>query len=87
MAREEFLLNLRTAAKFLSPKVQVNGVRLRPEFLERVLRQATIWLTSRAIEGFDAKDYPELRRARATGLLMRSRDSELSRIESIPRPR
>lgn len=60
MARQEFLLNLKTAAGFLSPRVQANGVRLGSEYLERILRRSTIWLTPRALDGFDVADYPDL---------------------------
>jgi hypothetical protein len=60
MTRDEFLLNLRTAAQFLSPTVQVNGIRLDPGYLEDVLRGATIWLTPKAVEGFDPDDFAEL---------------------------
>ena len=60
MARDEFLSNLRTAVRFLAPEVQVNGIRLDPDFLARVLDTNATWLTPKAVEGFDAEDFPEL---------------------------
>jgi hypothetical protein len=60
MAREEFLRNLQTAARFVSPAEQVNGIRLDPQYLATVLRDTTTWLTPIAVEGFDPVDFPEL---------------------------
>jgi Mlc titration factor MtfA (ptsG expression regulator) len=60
MAREEFLLNLRTAARFLSPSVQMNGIRLDPSYIERILSRTPIWLTPGAVEGFSVQDFPDL---------------------------
>jgi hypothetical protein len=60
MAREEFLRNLLTAARVVSPAEQVNGIRLDPEYLASVLRDTTTWLTPTAVEGFDPADFPEL---------------------------
>ena len=60
MARSNFLRNLRTAAGFLSPIAQVNGIRLEENHVADVLRRATIWLTPKAVEGFDPEEFPEL---------------------------
>ena len=60
MAREDFLLNLRTAARFLSPEVHVNGIRLGPEHVGNVLKRALVWLTPKSVEGFDPEDFSEL---------------------------
>ena len=62
MAREEFLLNLRTAAKSLSPEVHVNGIRLDPTHIDNVIARADLWLTPRAVEGFEPGDFPELKK-------------------------
>jgi hypothetical protein len=83
MASEEFLLNLRTAARFLSPSVQMNGIRLDPDYIERVLRRATIWLTPRAVEGFSVQDFPELTSDERTRL-RESVESFLSVARSVP---
>lgn len=57
MAREEFLLSLRTAVGYLA---QTNGVRLDSPHLEELLRRAPNWLTPRAVAGFEAGDFGEL---------------------------
>jgi hypothetical protein len=60
MAREKFLRNLRTAAGFLSPRGQVNGIRLDPHHLAQLLGRSRSWLTPQAVQGFDPDDFPEL---------------------------
>jgi hypothetical protein len=68
MAREEFLQNLLTAARFVSPAEQVNGIRLDPAHRASVLRDTTTWLTPTAVEGFDPEDFPELSSAQRSKL-------------------
>jgi hypothetical protein len=61
MARGEFLTNLRTAVgTFLSPHVQVDGIRLDDEQVARALRESTAWLTGQSVEGFQPQEFPEL---------------------------
>lgn len=60
MARDEFLGNLQLAAGFLSPTVQVNGIRLDTEHLATLLRRSVIWLTPKAVEGFQEEDFEDL---------------------------
>lgn len=55
MALVEFLKNVRTAASFLSPRVNTGDARRDREF-QRVLRGAAIWLTPQAVKGFDSED-------------------------------
>lgn len=58
-SRDAFLSNLRDAVGFLSPRGQVNGIRLGRDYLEAALRRATAWLTPRAVDGFRAEDFPD----------------------------
>jgi len=60
MAKKEFLGNLRTAAGLLSPTIHTNGIRLEEGRLTGLLRRATLWLTRKAVEGFDQDDFPEI---------------------------
>jgi hypothetical protein len=61
-SRDEFLTNLKIAARPLSPTVHADGIRLDPKYLEDLLRRSATWLTPRAVEGFDIKDFSELTR-------------------------
>jgi hypothetical protein len=56
----EFLQNLRTAAKFLSPDVSVTSPSQDATKLGGQLKRAAIWLTPSAVKGFRAKDFAGL---------------------------
>ena len=60
MAREEFLLNLRTAARSVNMTAQTDSPLLSGERLARVLNRCALWLTPGSVAGFDPDDFPEL---------------------------
>ena len=60
MARDEFLSNLRSAASCVDPAYQPNGIRLEGRHVYNLLYRGDMWLTSKAVEGYDATDFPEL---------------------------
>lgn len=55
MSLPEFVLNVKTAAKFLSPTATTDHAPT-PDY-ERTLELADIWLTPNAVRGFDPADF------------------------------
>jgi hypothetical protein len=60
MPKDEFFQSVRTAVRFLAPRVETDSPYLEPEGLERGLANATIWLTPKSVEGFDPADFSDL---------------------------
>jgi hypothetical protein len=61
MARDEFLANLRDAVNaFLSPHIQVDGIRLDDEHVAQALHENSAWLRPRYFEGLNPADFPEM---------------------------
>lgn len=57
MALSDFLTNLRTAAMFLEPKVEFDGPGRDAADFRESLKKADIWLTPKAVDGFDPMDF------------------------------
>ena len=76
--KDEFLTNLKIAARLLSPTVHADGIRLDPKYLENLLRRSTIWLTPRVVEGFDIKVFSEL-----THDARRTLESQVERFQAV----
>jgi len=60
MALQEFWNNVRIGASLIAPQVTADAPRLDPASIESALRRATLWLTPRAVEGFNEADFPFL---------------------------
>jgi hypothetical protein len=60
MAKSEFFSNVRTAVRSLAPRVEADNPYTDSTRLERALRGATVWLTPKAVEGFEIKDFGDL---------------------------
>jgi hypothetical protein len=61
MARQAFLDSVRVARnRFMHPRVPADGPQADRAAAERMLARAAIWLTPRAVKGFNADDFPEL---------------------------
>ena len=69
MALQEFWNNVRIGARLIAPQVVADAPRLDRGSIESALRGATLWLTPRAVEGFDEGGFPvpPPGRARASG--------------------
>src|SRR5271166_6254479 len=52
MALQEFWNNVRIGARLIAPQVVADSRPLDRGFIESTLREATLWLTPRAVEGF-----------------------------------
>ena len=63
MARDEFIQNLRLAAGLISPKVQTTGTELDAGSTSARLARAALWLTPKAVEGFDPDEFNDLHEA------------------------
>jgi hypothetical protein len=58
MALADFLINFSTAARFLAPKVDTDSQLSEDrDRFQKTLERATIWLTPRAVDGFDPDDF------------------------------
>lgn len=57
MSLAEFWSNVRTSARFVSPRATVDSPRLDAGAIESALRRSTLWLTPGAVAGFDAADF------------------------------
>jgi hypothetical protein len=57
MSLKEFWMNVRLAARMTTPIVTADAPRLSSEQIEEILRSAPIWLTPRAVESFDERDF------------------------------
>ena len=72
MALQEFWTNVRIGAGLIAPQVVADSPRWDPESMESALRRATLWLTPRAVEGFDEADFaflPDQERGRLAKLV------------------
>ncbi len=69
MAREEFIDNLRAASRSLPPPRtnRVVGARTDRD-IAVLLRAADLWLTPRAVHGFNVADFPDLSEAQCAEL-------------------
>ena len=70
MAFQDFWSNVRIGASLVAPQV-ADSPRFDRGFFEEKLRNATLWLTPRAVEGFSEADFwflPEAERERLTKL-------------------
>jgi hypothetical protein len=57
MALRDFWIGVRTAAGLPTPEAVANSPRFDAELIERALRKGTLWLTPRAVAGFDEADF------------------------------
>ena len=57
MAIQDFVSNVRTAARLGAPSATVDSPRLDAGRIESLLASADLWLTSRAVSGFDEADF------------------------------
>lgn len=57
MSLREFWISVRTGAKFLLPSATVDSPKLDANRIESMLRGTFIWLTPKAVEGFDESDF------------------------------
>ena len=57
MAKKEFFLSVRTAIRIGASKVELVGVPDSPATTERRLANAALWLTPKAVEGYDPDDF------------------------------
>jgi len=60
MAKQDFLMSLRTARNLFAHRVQTDHPSLDPQKLEGQLSRAAIWLTPSAVKGFDIREFQEL---------------------------
>lgn len=60
MSLEQFWTNVRIGAGLIAPQVIADSPTLDETAIERSLRRATLWLTPRAVEGFQETDFPFL---------------------------
>jgi hypothetical protein len=60
MAREEFLLILRNAARSVNVFAQTDGPSVGEVWLAQALNNYRLWLTPAAVDEFDSDDFPEL---------------------------
>lgn len=57
MSLRDFWISVRTGAGLVSPKATVDSATLDANQMERILRGADLWLTPKAVEGFDEGDF------------------------------
>jgi hypothetical protein len=57
MAFRSFWNSVRTVARMLAPQVVADSPRIDGQSIERALQRATLWLTPRAVDGFDEADF------------------------------
>ncbi|APW59938.1 hypothetical protein [Paludisphaera borealis] len=72
MSLHDFWTNVRMGARLIAPQGFVDAPRLDADDFTRRLRSATLWLTPRAVDGFEEEDFPflpEAERARLTKLV------------------
>jgi hypothetical protein len=58
--KDDFIQNLRLATGSVAPTVQADGIDLDPRLIEARLERAALWLTSKAMEGYDTVDFVDL---------------------------
>lgn len=77
MSKSDFLANFRRARNlFVHGRASTDSRNLDPAAQMRAITRAAIWLTPKAVEGFDAADFPELGPARQTQLADAVREFE-----------
>ena len=72
MALGDFWTNVRTGANFIAPQVTVDAPKLDADAIEHTLQRTTLWLTPRAVAGFNDVDFdflPDAERARLSQLV------------------
>lgn len=57
MSLIDFWTNVKTASGFISPSVEVDSSQLNGNNIQQVITSAVIWLTPRAVQGFDEDDF------------------------------
>jgi hypothetical protein len=72
MALRDFWMSVRMGASSIAPQVTVDAPKLDSSFIERALQGATLWLTPRAVAGFNEADFdflPDPEQARLAQLV------------------
>jgi hypothetical protein len=60
MAREQFIENLRSASRMLSPPTVSSGQDAQVDTrISKILHSSDLWLTPKSVEGFDAADFTD----------------------------
>jgi hypothetical protein len=57
MSLDDFWNNLRIATRLVSPAASVDSPELDAGEIERALRASNLWLTPRAVQGFNVRDF------------------------------
>src|SRR5947209_4671518 len=60
MAKDDFLLSVRTAVGTLLPRVDAEHPYTDREELEGILRRSDLWLSKSAVAGFERDDFNDL---------------------------
>jgi hypothetical protein len=60
MARDKFIANVRRAFSLAGPVIESDSPHANVNSIAVAVRNADLWLTAGAVEGFDPKDFPEL---------------------------
>ncbi|MEX2560735.1 MAG: hypothetical protein WD403_12515 [Pirellulales bacterium] len=79
----EFLLNVRTAARLIAPTAIADSPRLGSAEIEDTLRSAAVWATPRAVEGFDHHEFQFLPSSEQESL-RRSVEGFLNVVRHVP---
>ena len=90
MAINEFVSNVRTAARLGTPVVSVDSQKLDARRIKSLLESADLWLTTRAVSGFDEADFsflPENERAALTEAVHVFRDAAAETPPDGPAPK
>jgi hypothetical protein len=78
MSLNEFWTNVCRGAGPIVPPVVADSPRFDRQSIESALRRATLWLTPRAVDGFDESDFPflgDVERVRLSKLVSDFRDA------------
>ena len=90
MAINEFVSDVRTAARLGTPVVSVDSQKLDARRIKSLLESADLWLTTRAVSGFDEADFsflPENERAALTEAVHVFRDAAAETPPDGPAPK
>ena len=69
-SKQKFLLNFRVARNlFAHPRVETDNPTIETATISDALTRGAIWLTQKAVDGFNAADFPELNADRQAKLL------------------
>jgi hypothetical protein len=60
MPKDEFVQNLRLAASTVAPSVHTDSEQLSARQISRRLARAALWMTPKAVEGYDPEDFRDL---------------------------